>query len=213
VLLIEEKHHQKQNFHDGNRHTNCWGPSSSEGPQKHDLTMFPKCNIWIGTFGLGLKPYTMWKAWSRQRLMFLRSYAQGSFSSMAKKGTDLKGERLSSPWWVVHKSIVNIKGMNVILHRLCLVPINRWTVPPYCSCWLVLARAPRLFFYLLSSRRYKCNPVLFLFIHDYIIKDILWCHMIIHVVSHVSYASSFINICYDDEGKSFITFVQRSLYP
>jgi hypothetical protein len=23
----------------------CWGPSSSEGPQKHDLTMFPKCNI------------------------------------------------------------------------------------------------------------------------------------------------------------------------
>jgi hypothetical protein len=23
----------------------CWGPSSSEGPQKHDLTMFPECNI------------------------------------------------------------------------------------------------------------------------------------------------------------------------
>jgi hypothetical protein len=23
----------------------CWGPSSSEGPQKHDLTMFSKCNI------------------------------------------------------------------------------------------------------------------------------------------------------------------------
>jgi hypothetical protein len=22
-----------------------WGPSSSEGPQKHDLTMFPECNI------------------------------------------------------------------------------------------------------------------------------------------------------------------------
>jgi hypothetical protein len=22
----------------------CWGPSSSEGPQKHDLTMFPECN-------------------------------------------------------------------------------------------------------------------------------------------------------------------------
>jgi hypothetical protein len=37
----------------------CWGPSSSEGPRKHDLTMFPKCDIWIGTFGLGLKPYTM----------------------------------------------------------------------------------------------------------------------------------------------------------
>jgi hypothetical protein len=23
----------------------CWRPSSSEGPQKHDLTMFSKCNI------------------------------------------------------------------------------------------------------------------------------------------------------------------------
>jgi hypothetical protein len=25
--------------------TKSWGPSSSEGPQKHDLTMFSKCNI------------------------------------------------------------------------------------------------------------------------------------------------------------------------
>jgi hypothetical protein len=23
----------------------CWVPSSSKGPQKHDLTMFPECNI------------------------------------------------------------------------------------------------------------------------------------------------------------------------
>jgi hypothetical protein len=37
--------------------------------------------------------------------------------------------------------------------------------------------------------------------------------MIIHVVSHVSYASSFINICCDDEGTSFMTFIRRSLYP
>jgi hypothetical protein len=44
---------------------------------------------------------------------------------MAEKGTDLKGKRLSSPCWVVHKSIVNVKGMNVNLHRLRHVPINR----------------------------------------------------------------------------------------
>jgi hypothetical protein len=37
--------------------------------------------------------------------------------------------------------------------------------------------------------------------------------MIIHVVSYISYASSFINTCYDDEGMSFITFVRRSLHP
>jgi hypothetical protein len=45
--------------------------------------------------------------------------------SKGKKGTDLKGKRLSSPRWVVHKSIVNMKGMNVNLHRLRPVPINR----------------------------------------------------------------------------------------
>jgi hypothetical protein len=43
---------------------------------------------------------------------------------MAEKGTDLKGKRLSSPHRVVHKSIINVKGMNVISHRLRPVPIN-----------------------------------------------------------------------------------------
>jgi hypothetical protein len=37
--------------------------------------------------------------------------------------------------------------------------------------------------------------------------------MIIHVISYVSYVSSFINIYCDDEGASFMTFVRRSLYP
>jgi hypothetical protein len=44
---------------------------------------------------------------------------------MAKKGTDLKGKRLSSPHWVVYNSIVNMKAMNVISHMLRPVPINR----------------------------------------------------------------------------------------
>jgi hypothetical protein len=148
----------------------CWGPSSPEGPQKHDLTMFPKCNICTGTFGLGIKLYIIWEAWSRRRLMQLRSYTQGSFGSAAGKGTDLKGKRLCSPRWIVLKSIVNIKGINVILHRLRLVPINRWTVPPYCSRWLVFIRASRLDFCLLSSRRYKCNSILFIFIYDDLMK-------------------------------------------
>jgi hypothetical protein len=37
--------------------------------------------------------------------------------------------------------------------------------------------------------------------------------MIIHVISHASYASSFVSINCDDEGTSFMTFVRRSLYP
>jgi hypothetical protein len=41
------------------------------------------------------------------------------------KGTDLKGKRLFSPHRFVYKSITNVKGMNVISHRLCPVPINR----------------------------------------------------------------------------------------
>jgi hypothetical protein len=57
--------------------------------------------------------------------MQLQSYTQGSFDSAAEKGTDLKGKRLSSPLWIVLKSIINMKGINVILHRLRPVPINR----------------------------------------------------------------------------------------
>jgi hypothetical protein len=37
----------------------CWEPSSSEGSQKHDLTIFPKCNIHTGTFGLRIKLHDM----------------------------------------------------------------------------------------------------------------------------------------------------------
>jgi hypothetical protein len=44
---------------------------------------------------------------------------------MAEKGTDLKGKRLSSPHRIVHKLTINVKGMNVISHRLRPVPINR----------------------------------------------------------------------------------------
>jgi hypothetical protein len=34
----------------------CWGPSASEGPQKHDLTKFLEYDAWTGIFGLELKP-------------------------------------------------------------------------------------------------------------------------------------------------------------
>jgi hypothetical protein len=44
---------------------------------------------------------------------------------MAEKGTELNGKRLSSPHRIVHKLIINVKGMNVISHRLRHVPINR----------------------------------------------------------------------------------------
>jgi hypothetical protein len=40
----------------------CWGPSSSEGPQKHNLTMSSKYGLWTGTFGFMIKAYTMRRA-------------------------------------------------------------------------------------------------------------------------------------------------------
>jgi hypothetical protein len=72
-----------------------------------------------------MKLYTIWKAGSKQRFNQCRSRAQGSFGSVAERGTDLRRKRLSSPRQIVIKSIVNMKGMNVILHKLRLVPINR----------------------------------------------------------------------------------------
>jgi hypothetical protein len=44
---------------------------------------------------------------------------------MAEKGTDLKRKMLFCPHRIVYKIIINVKGMNVISHRLRHVPINR----------------------------------------------------------------------------------------
>jgi hypothetical protein len=120
---------------------------SSEGPQKRNLIMFSKYGLWIGTFGVIIKAYTMRRAWSWWWLPFLRSYTQGSFGSFAGKGIDLKEKKLFSPHKFVYESIINVKGMNVIYHRLRPVPINRWIVPPFCSRWLVLAFASHLYFF------------------------------------------------------------------
>jgi hypothetical protein len=43
----------------------------------------------------------------------------------SRKGTDLKGKRLFRPRWIIIESLANVKGMGVILHGLCPVPINR----------------------------------------------------------------------------------------
>jgi hypothetical protein len=74
----------------------CWGPSASEGPQKHDLTMFLEYNTRTGTFGLGLEPWFE-EAQGIQRLAQSRSYVQESFDTMAENETNLKRKRLFRP--------------------------------------------------------------------------------------------------------------------
>jgi hypothetical protein len=54
-----------------------------------------------------------------------RSYVQGSFGMIIEKETDLKMKRLFRPRWITIDLLANVKGMGVILHGLCPVPINR----------------------------------------------------------------------------------------
>jgi hypothetical protein len=53
-----------------------------------------------------------------------------------KRGTDLKMKSQIRTRRITIELLINVKGTNVILHGLRPVPINRWTVLPYCSCWL-----------------------------------------------------------------------------
>jgi hypothetical protein len=68
---------------------------------------------------------TMQETQRIQRLTQSRSYAQGRFGRIAEKGTDLKGKRLFRPRWIAIELLADVKGMSVILHGLCPVPINR----------------------------------------------------------------------------------------
>jgi hypothetical protein len=121
------------------------GAFVSRRSSKTWLTMFPKCNMQTGTFGHRMKLYTIWEQ-GRNKGWTSAEATQVSFSSVAEKGTDLRRKRLSCPRQIVLRSIVSMKGMNVISHRLRPVLINRWTVSMYCSRWLVFTCASRLDF-------------------------------------------------------------------
>jgi hypothetical protein len=54
-----------------------------------------------------------------------RDEATQSFGVITEKGTDLKEKRLFRPLWIITELLANVKGMNVILHGLRPVPINR----------------------------------------------------------------------------------------
>jgi hypothetical protein len=122
----------------------CWGPSASEGSQKHDLTMFSKWNMWTGIFGFGSWAYRAWSGRSLSETKDDYDEGQGDHEAVRRKasawqqkrGTDLKMKRQIRPRRITIELLANVKGMNVILHGLRPLPINRWTVLPYCSRWL-----------------------------------------------------------------------------
>jgi hypothetical protein len=60
-----------------------------------------------------------------RRLTQRQSCEQESFGVIAGKETDIKMKRLFKPRWITIELLPNVKGMGVILHGLCPVPINR----------------------------------------------------------------------------------------
>jgi hypothetical protein len=68
---------------------------------------------------------TVGEAQRIRRLMQRRSCEQESFGMVAEKETDLKMKRPFRPRWITIELFVDVKGMDVIFHGLCLVLINR----------------------------------------------------------------------------------------
>jgi hypothetical protein len=68
---------------------------------------------------------TVGEAQRIRRLIQGRSCERESFGGTAEKETDLKMKRLFRPRWITIELLPNVKGMGVILHGLCPVPINR----------------------------------------------------------------------------------------
>jgi hypothetical protein len=104
--------------------------------------------------------------------------------------------------------------MDVISSGLRPVPINRWTVPLYCSCCIVITPAPLTLSPSVEpkvSMKYKYYEHLFMFVKwNENVNDLSLCCHYLH--SYMSYVSLFIFIYQDDEGTPFMTIIRKSLY-
>jgi hypothetical protein len=126
-----------------------------------------------------------------------------------RRGTDLKMKRHIRPRRITIELLANVKGMNVILHGLRSLPINRWTVLPYCSRWLgirFLHHACTLTFRQAEGTFIICycgygntnkNKLMIMFI-------LFFC------ILYMNLSSSFIVLT---KVFFFTTFVRNSLYP
>jgi hypothetical protein len=81
------------------------------------------------------------EAWARRKVIMTKDkvitkLCRKASAQQQKRGTDLEMKRQIRPRRITIELLPNVKGMNVILHGLRPLPINRWTVLPYCSRWL-----------------------------------------------------------------------------
>ena len=126
-----------------------------------------------------------------------------------KRGTDLKMKSQIRPWRIIIELLINVKGINVILHGLRPAPINRWTVLPYCSRWLGIRFLHHACTF--AFRQFKGTFIICYYKYDNANKNELMIISILLFVSHVwilSYHLPSIRRVF-----SFITFVRNSLYP
>jgi hypothetical protein len=121
----------------------CWGPSASKGPQKRDLTMFSKyASRCLRNQVAGIQKHGQDEAWLKWKTIrtkdetITKLCAEELWHDSRKGETDLKMKSQISPRRITIELLIKVKGINVILHGLHPVPINRWTVLLYCSCWI-----------------------------------------------------------------------------
>jgi hypothetical protein len=100
--------------------------------------------MWTGIFGIGSWAYKSMVRTKPERDERWYDEGQGDHEAVRRKasawqqkrGTDFKMKRQIRPRRITIELLANVKGMNVILHGLRPMPINRWTVLLYCSRWL-----------------------------------------------------------------------------
>jgi hypothetical protein len=138
---------------------------------------------------------TVWEARTIRRLTQRRSYTQGSFGMTAGKGTDLKGKRLFRPRWITLGSLANVKGLDVISHGLRPVPINRWTVPPYCSrrLGICICVTPVPLFSVKPKVPNVIQYCLYINLRLYT-KKYIYDNVIVHIISYALHAPFVVNI-------------------
>jgi hypothetical protein len=117
-----------------------------------------------------------------------------------RRGTDLKMKRHIRPRRITIELLANVKGMNVILHRLRPLPINRWTGIRFLlhACTLTFRQIEGTFIirYCGYGNTNK-NKLMIMFI-------LFFC------ILYMNPSSSFIVLT---KVFSFTIFVQNSLYP
>jgi hypothetical protein len=86
--------------------------------------MFSKYGLWTGVFEFMVKADTM-RSLIVTKVVVAPKLCERELRLNHRKGNRLKRERLFSPHRFFYKPIVNVKGIIVISHRMCLVPINR----------------------------------------------------------------------------------------